>query len=613
MVSTFTSNRRAIFFVLFLMISFTVYVTRFLGYRINFQNMEKDAVQTMQKHFKDYWTSISFTTLKNATEEGEKDASVLQDVYNVNYTDKLQDVKFPTLTNEKSNNERIKIRNLKKNAVQNMRKRFKEYWKSISSIILKNPTEEGKKDALALQDGFKVLDIRYEEIGNFFDDKIEVNNVYFNGTLTEFYIISNLLSDLKYYWLHISSVIKRLGLSSDMQEFVNNGYIKSKKELKNLIEESETIARKNMYDLQMYVQKRINELQNPNNCNGTSVYVCNMVNGAGFGSELHSILKCFLPAFKQQRTLIYYIKGWKYDPEGLKNLFAPLSDCDETQYTSLSNSQIVNGNAVYPTGYDFISIPEEISQFIIRNHADPFAWWIAQFIGYAMRIRPYIVNQLNITAQKINFTKPIAGVHIRRGDKIKWEAKKHEVEEYMFFIKNWFDEQNIEQRTVYVATDDDGVHQELKTKYPSYKFITTPTDTMQKGLSALQGIVKDIYLLSQCDFVACTGSSNICHLVYELFSFHHHDASTRWQSIDHMYYLNDAIFPYVAISDHSARKDRSEINFRKGDIIEVTHGCPTDGFINSENTNSREKGRVPLYKLRSKPSIDSFPILHRSS
>ena len=37
-------------------------------------------------------------------------------------------------------------------------------------------------------------------------------------------------------------------------------------------------------------------VQNPNNCNSASVHVCNMVNQAGFGSELHTILKCFLPA-----------------------------------------------------------------------------------------------------------------------------------------------------------------------------------------------------------------------------------------------------------------------------------------------------------------------------
>ncbi|XP_077974253.1 alpha-(1,6)-fucosyltransferase-like [Styela clava] len=566
MVSTFTSKRKAIFLVLFSTILITVYVTTFSGNRVNYMDKLLDIVPSL---------------------------------------------KSLTLETERSNDERVKI--LKKNTVQIMRTNFKEYWNSISSMILKNATEGGKKEASALQDGFNVLDIRYEEIGNFFDDKIEAkSDDYFNGNSTEFYMISNLLSDLKYYWLHISSVIKRLGLPSDIQEFVNNGYIKSKNELKNVIEESETIARKNMHNLQMYVQERIAKLQNPNNCNSASVHVCNMINQAGFGSELHTILKCFLPAFKQQRTMIHHMKGWKYDPEGWSHLFAPLSDCDETKYTGHSNTQIVNGNAVYPTGYDFISIPSEISQDIIQNHADPFAWWMAQFIGYAMRMRPEFVNQLDRTAQEIKFTNPIAGMHIRRGDKLIREAKKHEVEEYMFFIENWFDEQNIKQRTVYVTTDDDKVYQELTTKYPSYNFLTTPTDTMQRGLNALQGIVTDVYLLSLCDFVACTGSSNICRLVYELLTFNHHDASTRWQSVDDMYYFHGAVFPYVAISDHTARKETREIGVREGEILKVakTGGWATDGFINCENTNNQEKGKVPLYKMRSKLSVDSFPILH---
>ncbi|XP_039273634.2 alpha-(1,6)-fucosyltransferase-like [Styela clava] len=422
MVSTFTSNGRAIFLVLFSMILITIYVTTFSGNRVNYTDKLRDIVPSLK--------SLTLTTERSNNER-------------VNYTDKLWDnvpsLKSLTLMNERSINETIKILNWKKNTVQIMRKQFKVFWKSISSIILINATEEAKKDASALKDGFNVLDIRYKEIGNFFDHKIATeSDDYFNGTSTEFYILSNLLSDLKYYWLHISSVIKKLGLPSNIQEFVNNGYIKSKKELKNLIGESETIARKYMDNLQMYVQQRIAELQNPNNCISASVYVCNMVNQAGFGSELHTILKCFLPAFKQQRTLIHHMKEWKYDPEGWSHLFAPLSDCDETHYTGQSNSQIVNGNSIYPTGYDFISIPSEISQYILQNHADPFAWWIAQFIGYAMRMRPEFVNQLNGTAQKIKFTNPIAGMHIRRGDKLIREAKKHEVEEYMFFIENWF-------------------------------------------------------------------------------------------------------------------------------------------------------------------------------
>ncbi|XP_077974089.1 uncharacterized protein LOC144429764 [Styela clava] len=154
-----------------------------------------------------------------------------------------------------------------------MRTHFNEYWKSISSIIFKNATEDGIKDASALQDGFNVLDIRYEEIGNFFDNKVTTNFNYSSRISTEFYIFSNLLFDLKYYWLNITSAIKRLGLSSDMQEFVNEGYMKLKKELKNLIEDSEMIAHEKMDKLRMYVQKRINELQNPNDCNSASVYV----------------------------------------------------------------------------------------------------------------------------------------------------------------------------------------------------------------------------------------------------------------------------------------------------------------------------------------------------
>nr|XP_039272631.1 uncharacterized protein LOC120346904 [Styela clava] len=79
MVSTFTSRGKAVFFVVFSTLLITVYVTKFSGNRVN-------------------------------------------------YTDKLRDIvpslKSLTLTNERSNSERIKILNWKMNTVTNHAKKF---------------------------------------------------------------------------------------------------------------------------------------------------------------------------------------------------------------------------------------------------------------------------------------------------------------------------------------------------------------------------------------------------------------------------------------------------------------------------------------------------------
>ena len=58
---------------------------------------------------------------------------------------------------------------------------------------------------------------------------------------------------------------------------------------------------------------------------------------------------------------------------------------------------------------------------------------------------------------------------MRRTDKVGTEASFHGIDEYMFHVQQYYDmlasRQRVEQRRVYIATDDPRVLSEAKNKY----------------------------------------------------------------------------------------------------------------------------------------------------
>nr|XP_039262168.1 alpha-(1,6)-fucosyltransferase-like isoform X2 [Styela clava] len=501
----------------------------------------------------------------------------------------------------------------KKNRIKIIQSKFKKYWITISALFINQSGRNGNI-LQSLRDGYDTLVSQFDTVGRFLDgEQCETENK------SEFKVLWNLLEDVKNYWLHITSSARKLDLPSTVHMNVNDGYIDLRKEIKEVMDESSGVARKNMKKLQTIVQDTIQKQQNPVDCKKAQLHVCNVRNIAGFGSELHSIIQCFLPAFEQQRTLIYRMEGWKYDSDGWSHIFAPLSGCDDFKIPlfSLYKSEIrrvippklmfglldpvdfvVRGGPALAPGWTATSIPCEIANDLVENHGHPYVWWISQFVGYAMRMQSEHKKKIQNKLEETGFKHPIAGIHIRRGDKLELEASKHEVEEYMFFVEVWFDEQNIKQRRVYVATDDNSVLGELKNKYPKYEFIATPTDTNQEGVGGLEGILTDVHILSQCDFVACTGTSNICRLVYELLTFHHNDAPFRWQSVDCLYYLNGNEYPYVATSNYSGY---GGMKLGEGEYLEIVRSAPSyvpDGLAYGEDLNNGESGSMPFYKIK---------------
>ena len=85
-------------------------------------------------------------------------------------------------------------------------------------------------------------------------------------------------------------------------------------------------------------------------------------------------------------------------------------------------------------------------------------------------------------------------------------------------------DRTIENKTVFIATDDPSVLAQLRSLYPHYIFLGNETasklaskrDNARLSRDGLFGIIEDIHILSMSDHLVCTLSSNVCRLAYEL-------------------------------------------------------------------------------------------------
>lgn len=99
--------------------------------------------------------------------------------------------------------------------------------------------------------------------------------------------------------------------------------------------------------LSALIEKRIYDLQNPEDCATAKKLVCTLNKGSncsnilflyfqiyfillclgcGFGCQIHHVAYCFIVAYATSRTMILESKGWRYNRQGWEKVFLPVSD-----------------------------------------------------------------------------------------------------------------------------------------------------------------------------------------------------------------------------------------------------------------------------------------------
>ncbi|XP_052239638.1 alpha-(1,6)-fucosyltransferase-like isoform X2 [Dreissena polymorpha] len=148
--------------------------------------------------------------------------------------------------------------------------------------------------------------------------------------------------------------------------------------------------------------------------------------------------------------------------------------------------------------------------------------------------------------------------------------------------------------------------------YPHFIFVSDYEVSKTASLgscytdASLCGVILDTYLLSRCDYLVCTFSSQVCRVAYELMQPLHGDASERFKSLDDIYYFGGKnAHNWLAVENHQSRRE-GDISFNAGDTVGVA-GNYWDGYSNGKNTKTGKSGLFPSYKTVNKIDLVKMP------
>lgn len=450
------------------------------------------------------------------------------------------------------------------------------------------------------------------------------------------------ISNIQEYWYYIAAELKKLKsdlvnhapsvedkfdqVISDVTEY-KRSLVLSMESLQTS-DNNEVWRSKESLELSDLVQRRLEYLQNPPDCSTARKLVCNLNKGCGYGCQLHHVVYCFIVAYATQRTLILKSKNWRYARGGWEEVFESVSKtCTSFEGTSVSgwpgheDTQVINLpviDSISPRPpYLPLAIPKDLAPRLSRLHGDPIVWWIGQILKFLLKPQNKTRQFFAKYAEKIDFQKPIVGVHIRRTDKVGTEAAFHHVDEYMEGVEEYYKQlslkEMVKEKRVYVATDDPQVLTEIQKNYPSYRVLGDPSIALTASVgrryseSSLMGIITDIHFLSNCDFLVCTFSSQICRVAYEYMNSMYPDASLRYKSLDDIYYFGGQISRiHTAVSAHSP-KDPSEMELNVGDRISVA-GNHWNGFSKGTNLRTNQFALYPTFKVVPFVEAVDFPV-----
>ena len=142
--------------------------------------------------------------------------------------------------------------------------------------------------------------------------------------------------------------------------------------------------------------------------------------------------------------------------------------------------------------------------------------------------------------------------------------------------------------------------------------------------ASLYGVVTDVRMLSRCDYLVCTFSSQVCRVGYELMQLERGgDSGDRFHSLDDVYYYGGqhgerrstnknktkkrlfTAHEQIAIEPHEA--NAGEIELRVGDVVGIA-GNHWNGFSKGKNRRTGRSGLYPSYKTRESWRIVDFPL-----
>jgi glycoprotein 6-alpha-L-fucosyltransferase len=319
-----------------------------------------------------------------------------------------------------------------------------------------------------------------------------------------------------------------------------------------------------------------------------------------------------------------------YEADEYQMYYEPVTNCSASHLSAqvddwpgTENSTIIHAPAEVRRfepriKYNLLTIPADLEPQILRVFEEPSAWWSNEINKFLFKPKPETQKMLDGAVENLKFKKPIVGLHIRRGNKIQ-EAGYQPVDSYMEAINGFYDQleltEKVDQRRIYLLTDEPKVIEEIRRNYSNYEVIVNEvvsknaSDYRHHGLSA-KGVMIDVHLASLSDFLVCTLSSNIGRRIYEFMYNQYIDAHARVFSLDNRYFeFGENRQRFRVLIDHKPI-DR-ELAAVAGDILEIhgwyLHVSDFRGIMPMKNLNSTKIGWFPSFKVEKIFDVTEFP------
>ncbi len=383
------------------------------------------------------------------------------------------------------------------------------------------------------------------------------------------------------------------------------------------------------------VQRRFQRAMNPQNCSEGKYLKCRPEYDCGWGCQMASYVNCFNVAFGLGRALDFYKTSvMHYEQDQYQRYYLPTTTCNASQlpdkvvdWPGMENSTVIHASALRGFNpkvrekYNLLTMPAELEPQILRVFEEPSAWWMSEINKFLFKPKPETERMFAEAAGRLKFKKTIVGVHIRRTDKYL-ETDFQPVELYMEAVNGFYDQleltEKVEQRRIYLLTDEPKVIEEIRRNYTNYEVIVNE-DASKKASdyhnqrSSATGIMTDVQLASLCDFFVGTFSSNVGRRIYEFMYHQHIDAHERVFSLDNRYFeWGESPQRFKVLMDHKPIAP-NELAAVAGDLLEIHPKknildiLDFRGVMPMANLNSSKTGWFPSFKVEKIFDVTDFP------
>jgi glycoprotein 6-alpha-L-fucosyltransferase len=241
-----------------------------------------------------------------------------------------------------------------------------------------------------------------------------------------------------------------------------------------------------------------------------------------------------------------------------------------------------------PINYLLPKIPAEFADKLVQLFEEPLVWWISVVNKNLLKYNKETMKILETTLEEIKFEKPIVGVHI--------ESEHISLKDCMDHVNEIYDiielTDDVKIRRVYLSTSNQDLIEKAKQSYPNYEIYSRVRGNDSETLINM----KEIYILSHCDFlVGSFGSRNFRMAVYH-FQNYQLDAMTRVRSIHSRYRFSDSDEANCKMIVNHKQLYVGEISAELGKTYKLTDQFNAYGVTKIQEPNSTVSGFIPAFK-----------------